>query len=445
MPLKDIAAVPLPHQVRQREQGWVSETHSPKPSNIFLKLAAIERAKSISHAFLSKSLGSRSSSFIRPRTRKQKKKQIWASIPECLSSVKTDQLRCTVRQLMLPGLGILAADDSINQLGLRLNAIHLENTAINRRRYHEMLLNIDGASYGRLNDYLSGVLMREESMDQTGYSGKNLSQLLKERNVLLGIRFDKALEKLVGCDREYIASGLDSLSESIRRMKDIGVKFGLFRCVYRISDHTPSRLALTENSIVLARFAVICQQLTIVPILAPEVLAGGNHGYEEARGVLRDILTTLVKIMSEHRVYLAGAIIRVAACSPGLCFKDHRDLKRVANNMAKTLNESIPPAIGGILMSRQESLCESVAILNNIQICRVKKPFIVSFCFSRVIQQGVDSIWAGQNKNLDKARAELMRRAELCGLAAMGQWLNEATSIFISVESSTSLSETLSD
>ena len=104
--------VPLPHQVRQREQGWVSETHSPKPSNIFLKLAAIERAKSISHAFLGKSLGSRSSSFIRPRTRKQKKKQIWASIPECLSSVKTDQLRCTVRQLMLPGLGILAGNAS---------------------------------------------------------------------------------------------------------------------------------------------------------------------------------------------------------------------------------------------------------------------------------------------------------------------------------------------
>ncbi|RUS82641.1 hypothetical protein EGW08_009594 [Elysia chlorotica] len=352
------------------------------------------------------------------------------SLVEYLPNFQAERLKSTVRKLMRPGQGILAADDSVHQLGIKLKTIGLTNTTTNRQRYHEMLLSADADKDIDINDFISGVLVRPETINPTESSGRAFMKMIRKSNILLGVRFDKGVEQLAGCDREYISTGFDEVQEAVKSMKEQGVSFGLFRCVYRISEWTPSRLALTENSLLLARFAMVCQRASIVPILATDVLAKGNYGYEEARGVLRDILTTLVKVMNEQHIYLAGTLLRVSACSPGLCFKDPTDLTRVADNTLKTLNESLPPAIGGILMSREEDFCSSVAILNNIQRCRIKKPVFVSFCYSRILQDGLETIWAGQNRNLRKARAVFMKRIELCSLATFGQSWSKETSIF---------------
>ncbi|GFR69892.1 fructose-bisphosphate aldolase [Elysia marginata] len=369
----------------------------------------------------------------RPKSRKPKTP---SHTVEYLPKSKCEQLRHTARQLMTPGLGILAADDSVVQLGQKLRSINMVNIETNRLRYHEMLLGVDAGEDDLMNFYFSGVLMREESLGKSAQAEKKLSRLIIERDILLGIRFDTGVEKLVGCDREYVSTGLDSVMDAIKRTTGKGLKFGLFRCVFRVSELTPSTQALFENSLILAKFAVICQQSGIVPIVAPEVLTEGSHGHEEARSVLREILTTLVKLMVDHHVFLEGTLIRVAACKPGLCFKGQKDLKRVADDTTRTLNECLPPAVGGVLLSRDEDLCTSLTILNNIQNCHMKKPFFVSFCFSRVIQEDVVAMWAGQNKNRKKARTELMRRAELCSLATFGQAGNIGASIFITCEES---------
>lgn len=349
-----------------------------------------------------------------------------------ISKEKADQLRQTVRELMRPGLGIFAADDSVDQLDLKLKAINLENTQTNRRLYHELLLDAAPADEDWMKACFSGVLMREEYISEPGFPGKKLTRLIQERSVLLGVRYDKGVEKLIGCDREYISRGLDLLTCAINRTKWRGVKFGLFRCVFRISELTPSRQAIVENSLVLAKFAVICQHTAIVPIVAVDVLAEGNYGPQEARGALREILSTLVKILKEHRVYFEGLLIRVAACQPGICCKLPRDLERVANDTWKTLNECIPPAVGGVFLSRGEDLCTSLSILNNMQLCRIQKPFFLSFCYSRVIQTDVLALWAGQAKNLAKARAQLIKNAEKCSLASFGH-LREVEGIDIKI------------
>ncbi|GFO00208.1 fructose-bisphosphate aldolase [Plakobranchus ocellatus] len=348
---------------------------------------------------------------------------------EYLPPGKEDQLRETAKQLMKPGLGILAADDSLRQIGDRLKTLQLDNTEANRRRYHDMLLG--GDIY--MGDYFSGVLIREESLASTRHLGDKLKEksVIKDPNVSLGIRFDKTVERLVGTEREYFTPGLDKLQDACQRMRESGAKFGLWRCVYRISECTPTRRALTENSICLARFAVICQQSGLVPIVAPEVLSEGTHGYTEAQEVWREILTTLVKTLLDYHVYLAGTLVRVTPVSPGQCYKGAKDLCRGAASTMKILNECLPPALGGVLLARDENLSKSISILNSCQTCRIKKPFFVSFCFSLVIQEGVASMWAGLDKNLKKARAELMKRAKLCSLASMGQYNPPRGSVFL--------------
>ncbi|GFO00209.1 fructose-bisphosphate aldolase [Plakobranchus ocellatus] len=276
-----------------------------------------------------------------------------SSFVKFLSDEDALRLEHVARSLVKPGLGILAADDSVKEIDATLKDFKLPHSFQSRRKLYEVFL---GGTM-ELDRHLSGVLLREESILHTWPSGKRqLTHLIKDHNLKLGIRLDKGVVRLPGTEGEYSTWGLDTLGESCKRVKDMGAEFALWRCVYKISPTTPSRLAILENSTTLALFAMICQTYGLVPIVSAEVLQQGDHDGEEARQALREILVGLVKALQDHHVLLEGTLVRVTAAAPGCCYKGCQDTGQVAANTIKTLNECLPAAIGGV--SSETDFCE---------------------------------------------------------------------------------------
>ncbi|GFO00215.1 fructose-bisphosphate aldolase [Plakobranchus ocellatus] len=319
------------------------------------------------------------------------------------------KLRRTAKWLVRPGLGILAADDSVYQTDATLKSFELSASFQNRRKLYDVFL----GSQLELDTCLSGVLLREDTVFYTWHGGKKLTRLIQEHKLKLGFRLDKGVVHLPGTSGEYGTWGLDTLEDTCKRIKEKGAEFALWRCVYRITPTTPSRQAILENSTTLALFAMICQTYGLVPIVSAEVLQQGDHDGEEARQSMREILVGLVKALQDHHVLLEGTLVRVTAAAPGCCYKGCQDTGQVAANTIKTLNECLPPAIGGVFLAREHNLARSLTLLNDIQNCKIKKAFSISFCFSRVIQSDAVSTWAGQDKNLDRARTQLMTRLQV--------------------------------
>ncbi|KAK3722322.1 hypothetical protein RRG08_041928 [Elysia crispata] len=339
-------------------------------------------------------------------------------------------LKETAKWLVRPGFGILAADDTLHQIDTKLQEMKLYPSNLNRHKFHELYL---GKGL-QLEDFLSGVLLRVESICNDVLRGKKLVHMIWARHLKLGIRLDRGVVPLAGTDGEFTTFGLDTLQSDCLMVKDFGAEFTLWRCVYNISDYNPSRLAIQENSKTLARYAVVSQKMGLLPILSVDVLPYGHHDELQAQASMKEILTSLVKALSEHQVFLEGTLVRVTAASPGLCYAGPQDLTRVATCTAQALYQTLPPAVGGVLLAREETFARSLRILNDIQNCPFKKPFFMSFCFSRVILNDVMSEWAGQDKNLEKARNLLMRRLECCSLATFGQCSGKHRTMFITPE-----------
>ncbi|GFR69895.1 fructose-bisphosphate aldolase [Elysia marginata] len=364
---------------------------------------------------------------------KQTKQMTIAEKYHFMELISEEQAQClsqTAKCLVRPGMGILAADDTMHRINTKLEEFNLYPSNLNRHKFHEVYL----GSNLPLEDFLSGVLMREESITHDVLRGKKLMHMIRDRHLKLGIRLDRGVVPLAGTNGEFTTWGLDTIEKDCQKVKELGAEFALWRCVYKVSDTNPSKMAMQENSRTLARFAAVCQKAGLLPIVAVDVLPQGTHNDAQATAIMREILTELVKALAAQHVFLEGTLVRVTAAAPGTCYKGVHNLTRVAAGTAETLNQCLPPALGGVVMAREENLARSLEILNNIQNCPVKKPFFVSFCFSRVILDGVVSLWAGQDQNLDKARQELIRRLECCSLATFGQCSGKHRTMFIKEE-----------
>ncbi|KAH9503551.1 hypothetical protein Btru_068173 [Bulinus truncatus] len=322
-------------------------------------------------------------------------------------------LQQTVKELMEPGKGIWAVDDSIRLLDSKLNKICLEPTEDNRRRYLEMLMSAGHA----VSSYLSGAIFRENVIDQKGYRGKRLLAFVKEAGLKLGIRVDRTLVRLTGTIGEWVTEGLDNYEDVCGRLKSLGAEFVMWRCVYTTSGvGTPSRLVLQVNSSTLSNFASVSQRMGLVPVLSVDVLwlAGAAETSSDSQNVLRQVLTSLFKALQDYHVFLEGVILRVST----VYFPQESPLI-IGELTLMVLNEALPPALGGIVLSSQQDLTKSLAILDAVNKCPIKKLTILSFCFSNVIQEGLAEIWAGNDKNVTKSKEELVRRLKSCSVASM--------------------------
>lgn len=215
-----------------------------------------------------------------------------------------EELAQTVSHISRPGYGILAADESTGTIGQRFAKINVENTEDNRRNYRELLFR------SKLEDGISGVILFEETLFQNAADGTTFVDLMRAKNVLPGIKVDKGLVNLPGTKEESATTGLDGLAERCKKYYEAGARFAKWRAVLKIGDGRPSHLSILETAHTLARYAAICQENGLAPIVEPEILTDGNHTIEVCAEVTERVLTQVIKSLHEHNVFLEGCFLK---------------------------------------------------------------------------------------------------------------------------------------
>lgn len=342
-----------------------------------------------------------------------------------LTPEQQDELQKIANAIVAPGRGILAADESTGTIGKRFASIGLENTEENRRRYRELLFTSDKA----VGKNISGVILFHESLYQKTKDGVPFVKCLQERGVIPGIKVDKGIVPLAGTDGESTTQGLDGLAERCAQYKKDGAQFAKWRCVLKIGSHTPSYQAMMENANVLARYATICQQNGLVPIVEPEVLQDGDHDLETAQKVTEQVLAFTYKALSDHHVFLEGTLLKPNMVTAGQSCKTKYTPEQNAKATVLAMSRTIPAAVPGVVyLSGGQSEEDATVNLNAINVCPGPKPWALSFSFGRALQASVLKIWKGDDKNKADAQQQLLIRAQANGLAAQGLYKGDASS-----------------
>lgn len=322
-------------------------------------------------------------------------------------------------QIISPGKGILAADESVGSMAKRLTQIGVENTEENRRFYRQILITADD----RVKTFIGGVIFFHETLYQTTDDGTPFINIIKERNIVAGIKVDKGVVPLAGTNGESTTQGLDGLAERCAQYKKDGADFAKWRCVLKISATTPSALAILENANVLARYASICQQNGIVPIVEPEILPDGEHDLKKCQYVTEKVLGAVYKALSDHHIYLEGTLLKPNMVTPGHSCPTKYSPEEIATATVTALRRTVPPAVPGVtFLSGGQSEEEATINLNAINKCPLPKPWALTFSFGRALQASALNAWGGEKDNMQAAQDVFMKRAEVNSLASLGKY-----------------------
>ncbi|KAK3738902.1 hypothetical protein RRG08_006470 [Elysia crispata] len=337
-----------------------------------------------------------------------------------LEHEKEVELADIAKRLTAPGKGILAADESVSTCGRRLQDINVENTEENRRRYRELLFSTDS----ELSENISGVILFDETAKQSDSSGASFIKLLEKKGIIPGIKVDKGIVPLAGTWNECTTTGLDGLKERCEEYKSLGIHFAKWRCVLKITKFTPSYQAMFENANVLARYASICQQAGLVPIVEPEVLPDGDHDLETSRRVTEEVLAFQYKALADHHVYLEGTLLKPNMVTPGQQYSGPTTSpEQCALATVQALNRTVPAAVAGVVFLSGGQSEESATInLNAINNVPLRRPWALTFSYGRALQASVLAAWQGKEENIKDAQRELIKRAKANGEASLGKY-----------------------
>jgi len=336
-----------------------------------------------------------------------------------LTQEAKDELRAIAAAIVAPGHGILAADESTGTMGKRLDNIKVENSEENRRKYRQLLLTGDDS----IASSLGGVILFHETLYQKDDSGELLVNHLKKKNIKIGIKVDKGVVKLLGTDDETTTQGLDGLGERCAQYKKDGCDFAKWRCVLKITEHTPSPLAIMENANVLARYASICQQHRIVPIVEPEILVDGGHSMERCQHVTERVLAACYKALNDHNVYIEGTLLKPNMVTPGHDCPQKATPAQVAEATVTALRRTVPPAMPGVtFLSGGQSELQATANLDAINRSPLFRPWALTFSYGRALQASVLKAWQGADDKVPNAKQVLAHRAKMNSLASIGNY-----------------------
>jgi fructose-bisphosphate aldolase class I len=328
------------------------------------------------------------------------------------------ELRATIAKMIEPGKGVLAADESIPTITKRFKALNIESTEETRRAYRQLLFTTRGAE-----SFLSGVILFEETLDQKADDGTPLPEVLVRHGVMPGIKVDKGTTPLTGAPGDLITQGLDNLGERLKAYKAKGARFAKWREVYGITDSNPTPLGVAANAEVLARYAAICQEAGIVPIVEPEVLIDGDHTIERCYEVSDAVLHAVFNALHRHRVVLEGMILKPSMVLPG---KDHppkASSEQVAEATLRILRRNVPAAVPSInFLSGGQSPEEATANLNAMNVMYPGAPWVLSFSYARALQDPAMRAWGGRKENVAAAQAAFYQRVKMNSLARAGKW-----------------------
>ena len=333
-----------------------------------------------------------------------------------------DLLNETACAMVAPGKGILAADESTGTIGKRFASIGLDNTPDNRRDWREMLFRTEEA----MSERISGVILYDETIRQKAADGTPLTKLIQDAGSIPGIKVDTGAKALAGAEGEMITEGLDGLRDRLADYFELGARFAKWRAVINIGqggdDAVPSQYCIATNMHALARYAALCQEASIVPIVEPEVIMDGDHSIERCYEVTEVALKTLYRELFDQGVVLEGSILKPNMVISGTTGPDRADIEEVADMTVQCLANCVPAAVPGIaFLSGGQTDEEATAHLNAMN-ASYELPWPLTFSYGRALQAAPLQAWGGKPENIAAGQAAFNHRAKMNGLAALGEW-----------------------
>ena len=333
----------------------------------------------------------------------------------------SETLESIAQAMVAPGQGILAADESTGTIKKRFDQIATESTADSRRDYREMLFRADDA----MNNYVSGVILFDETLRQKAADGSPLVDLIKAAGAVPGIKVDKGAKDYAGHPGEKVTEGLDGLRERLAEYYDLGARFAKWRAVITIADGAPTASCIAANAHGLARYAALCQEAGIVPIVEPEVLMDGanaSHDIDRCYHVTEATLNKVFTELYDARVKLEGMVLKPNMVIAGKDCATQASAQEVAEKTIRCLKSCVPAAVPGIAFlsggQSDEQATENLSIMNAIG----GLPWALTFSYGRALQQAALKAWQGKAENVAAAQAAFTHRARMNGLAAKGDW-----------------------
>ena len=327
------------------------------------------------------------------------------------------ELARVARAMMVKNKGILAADESTGTITKRFAGIKLESTEEHRRSYREMLFTAPGAAA-----LISGVILYDETLRQKTSDGIAFPTFLEKNGILPGIKVDTGAKPLAQFPGETVTEGLDGLRERLIEYRKLGARFAKWRAVIDIGTGVPSAFAIMANAHALARYAALCQEQDIVPIVEPEVLMDGAHSLERCEEVTEMVLQKVFGQLFQHRIDFAGMVLKPNMVISGKKASLRATPEQVAQATVRCLKRHVPPAVAGIaFLSGGQSPTEAtqhLSLMNSLG----PLPWPLTFSYGRALQDTALTAWKGSSTNVGAAQKELLRRAKLNGLATTGAY-----------------------
>jgi fructose-bisphosphate aldolase class I len=323
-------------------------------------------------------------------------------------------------KLVAEGKGILAADETVPTLTKRFDTLGIPSTEQNRRVYREMLFTSPGA------EFISGAIMHDETIRQKSADGRSMIEVQTAQGIVPGIKVDSGAKPLAGSPDETVTEGLDGLRDRLSEYRTLGARFAKWRAVIRVTEDLPSAACISTNAHALARYAALCQEQELVPIVEPEVLMDGPHAIERCEQVTGGVLHAVFGALFEQGVALEGILLKPNMVIAGKACNRQASVEQVATATVRCLMRHVPAAVPGIVfLSGGQNARLATAHLNAINQRPDAKPWKLSFSYGRALQDPALEAWDGRDENLSAGRQAFSRRAKLNSAASVGKYTEE--------------------
>jgi fructose-bisphosphate aldolase, class I len=327
----------------------------------------------------------------------------------------------TAAALVVKGKGILAADETVPTLSKRFAALDIPSTPSSRRDFRALLLTTPGVA-----EALSGVILFDETLRQQTAGGEPIASLCGRLGILPGIKVDLGAKPMAGTDGERVTEGLDGLRERLAEYRELGARFGKWRAVLDVGKGRPSARCVTANAHALARYAALCQEQGIVPIVEPEVLMDGRHAIERCEEVTGGVLRAVFGALFEQVILLEGMLLKPNMVLSGKECPRQASVPEVAAATLRCLRRYVPAAVPGVVfLSGGQNDVLATRHLDAMNRTEGEKPWKLSFSYGRALQDAALAAWRGRPENVGAAQRAFQRRARRNGLAAMGAYAGE--------------------
>jgi fructose-bisphosphate aldolase, class I len=329
-------------------------------------------------------------------------------------------LHATAKALVAEGKGILAADESDSTIKKRFDSIGVESTEENRRAYRDMLFTTDG-----VEEYISGVILFDETLRQSATDGTPFPKLLESKGIIPGIKVDTGAKPLAHASGETVTEGLDGLRQRLEEYRGLGARFAKWRATYSIGEDLPSQYCIWTNAHALARYAALCQEAGVVPIVEPEVLMDGTHTIERAYHVTSRVLNAVYTELFDQRVDVEGTLLKPNMVLSGYEASNRAGTDEVAEWTLRCFSKHVPAAVPGIVfLSGGQSDEDATAHLNAMNK-RGPHPWQLSFSYGRALQAPALKAWLGKPENVEAGQRAYYHRAKMNGAARTGMYAPE--------------------